>query len=74
MAKQHKRKSGPKTVYARDETETMRLSGLAKRLLRAGAARCDKSVGDFVEHLARTRAVGVRQEEFPADDRSGASA
>lgn len=54
-----KGKSGPKTVYDRDETETMRVSDLAKRLLRAGADKAGMSVGDFEEELARTCALDL---------------
>lgn len=68
-----KRKSGPRTVYERDQTETIRLSTLAKRIARENSDRTEKSVGDFVEHLLRTRAKDVRPDEFPADDRAASA-
>lgn len=67
-----KRKSGPRMVYARDRTETLRVSALAKRLMAAGSARTGVSVGDFVEHVLRTRAAAVTRDEFPADEQPAA--
>lgn len=69
-----RRKSGPRTVYDRSETETIRVSPLFKQLIAENAKRCNKSVGDFVEHLGRTRAASVTPEEFPDDRRASASA
>lgn len=61
-----KRKSGPKTVYDREETQTSRVSALYKRLAAEHAARLHLSIGDFEEHLMRTRAADVQPEEIPA--------
>lgn len=66
MRKQDRRRPGPRTVYDRPDTETMKISPLAKRLLREAAERSAVSIGDLVEHLARTRAADVRPEEFAA--------
>lgn len=67
MAKKIKAKGGPKTVYERDETLTIRVSPLFKRLIAEAAARADVSAGDFVEHLGRTRSGQVAPDEFPAE-------
>ena len=61
------RKAGPKTIYDREETLTIRVSPLFKRIIAAAAERHDVSAGDFLEHLGRTRAAQVRPEEFKPD-------
>jgi hypothetical protein len=63
MAAEHGQRRGPKTLYERDATETMRISMLAKRMLRAHAKRLGLTLGDVHEHMIRTRLAGVTGEE-----------
>ena len=60
-----KRKSGPKTVYDRDATETIRISTFAKQIVGAADARCGRSRGDVIEQLIRAYGPGLRAEDFP---------